>query len=113
MTSLIVFIWGIFSFFILWLAVHFYVKKDWRSTFISASLFSGVGVWMLTEILSLFNKLNIHGIFVGCLLGNLLLLILLFFLYKKNNLIYPKKLSAIHQSKSFYFLIFILVTTFL
>lgn len=111
MTSLSVFIFGVFNFFIMYLAVYSY-KKDWRESFILAALYLGVFIWGLTEFLSLFNILNFNGVICGWIFYDVGILSFLFTKYKNKSLSTPKISLTCLKCWEFYFIGILLITTF-
>lgn len=111
MTSLTIFIFGIFNFFIMYLAVY-NSKKDWRDSFILSTLYFGTFIWAITELLSLFNNLSFNGLICGWIFYDLCILSYLFTKYKKGSFSISKLSLTYLNSWEFYFIGLILITTF-
>lgn len=112
MISILTFMWGITNFSLLWLVIHFFLKTDWRNSFVSTSLFFGIITWFMAELLSLFGELNLQGVMCASICYTIILSILFFSKCRKLDIDFQKITLFLKTHKSIWFLILIAVITF-
>lgn len=106
-----IFFIGLLHFLLMWQVVFIY-KKDWRSAFVSAALYFGLFICILTELLSVFNSLGFVGVLSGWLIYGICLSVFLFVKYKKGEFSVLKIPFSFLRKKESLFLGFLLLVTF-
>jgi hypothetical protein len=112
LSAAITLIFGVFSFASMFGYMYLF-NKDFRSALISAALYDGVFLWVLTESLGFFKLLGFTGILCGWIGHDIFLLSFLILKYKKENFKIKKLILHIPQLRWEYCTLgIILIVTF-